>query len=352
MSTFPSDPPSVAGDYFDGQSARVHRVTLTLSGDRLLVNGDTIRRDEPLAALRLSEPMGAAPRLIAFADGAHCEVRDHAALRVLLEKSGHVDSWVVRMHQYWRAALASIAITVAALAAGYFWGLPALSEWIAFHIPEKLLTQMGGGSLAFLDRAALEPTKLPAARQQALRSRFDRLVTPDHFKARHEIVFRQGNRVGANALTLPDGTIVVTDELVALAASDEEVMAVLSHELGHLNRRHSLRMLIQSSIVAFMVTWYLGDVSNVAAGIPTFILQARYSRDHERDADQFAAAMLKANGLSPRLLAEMLEKLEAAHLARRKSGEPSPGDPRGDARESDYYSTHPATRERIEALTR
>jgi Zn-dependent protease with chaperone function len=352
MSTSRSDVPPVAADYFDGRTARAHKVTLILAGDRLRVTGDAIEREEPLHALRVSEPMGDAPRLISFPGGAHCEVRDHPGLGALLERSGHVDGWVVRLQHRWRAALASVVITVAALAAGYFWGLPALAEWIAFSIPEKLLVQMGSGTLQFLDRAALRPTKLPAARQQELRHAFDRLVAPDGVKARHEIIFRRGAGVGANALALPDGTIVVTDELVKLAAHDEEIIAVLAHELGHLNRRHSLRMLIQGSIVAFVIAWYIGDVSNVAAGLPALLLQARYSRDNEREADHFAAAMLKANGISPRRLGDMLLKLEAAHRARVEGKDKRRQDDGADGPLTDYYSSHPATRERIESLAK
>lgn len=350
MSTSPSDLPSIAADYFDGQTARIHKVTLTLAGDRLRVSGDTIEREEPLSTLRISEPMGAAPRLISLPGGAHCEVRDHAGLGVLLEASGHSDGWVVRLQQRWRAALASVAITAVALAAGYFWGLPALSEWIAFNVPETLLVQLGGGTLQFLDRAALEPTKLPAARQQELRHAFGKLVAADKAKARHEIVFRRGAGIGANALAIPDGTIVITDELVTLAKHDEEIIAVLAHELGHLDRRHSLRMLIQSSIVAFIVAWYLGDVSSVAAGFPTLLLQARYSRGHESEADRFAAAMLKANGISPRRLGDMLMRLEAAHRTRPGDESKRPQEDRGSPPLADYYSSHPATKERIDAL--
>jgi len=350
MSTSPSDLPPVAANYFDGQTARIHPVMLTLAGDRLRVRGGTVDRDEPLAALRVSEPMGAAPRLISFPGGAHCEVRNHAAFDALLRHGGHSDGWVVQLQQRWRAALAAVIITVAALGAGYHWGLPALSEWIAFKVPEKLLAQLGSGTLQFLDRAVLKPTALPAARQQTLRESFDKLVAPGGAKARHEIVFRDGGGIGANALALPDGAIVITDELVELAGHDEEIIAVLAHELGHLDRRHSLRMLIQGSIVAFVVAWYLGDVSSVAAGFPVLILQARYSRDHEREADRFAAAMLNANGIAPRRLGDMLARLEAAHRTRDGDVARGPQGRRERHPVSDYYSSHPATAERIEAL--
>jgi Zn-dependent protease with chaperone function len=324
MSTSPSDPPhaqapaalEVQAQYFDGRSARAHAVTLTLNGSMLSLRGEAVQRDEDIAALRVSEPMGRAPRLVSFPDGAHCEVRDHAGMERLLHATRFEDSWVVRLQHRWRWAAAAVVVAVATVVAGYHWGLPALSEFIAFQLPEKVLAQLGSGSLNMLDRMFFAPTKLPQARQQALRDAFGRLLAPDGTQPRYTLHFRDGGAVGANAMALPDGTIVVTDQLVALAAHDEEIIAVLAHELGHINRRHGLRMLIQGSIVAFVVSWYIGDVSSVAAGAPTLLLQARYSRDHEREADNYGADMLKANGISPRRLADMLAKLEASHRAK------------------------------------
>jgi len=120
---------------------------------------------------------------------------------------------------------------------------------------------------------------------------------------------------------------------------------VLAHELGHLKYRHSLRMLIQGSVVGFVLAWYIGDVSSVAAGLPALLLQARYSREHEREADRYAAQVLNANGIPPQRLADMLTRLETSHANKNtdKKG-------RTDDGVMGYLASHPATRERIEAL--
>ncbi len=355
----------VSAAYFDGRSAKPHAVVLTLSDGLLAVRGEGVQRDAPLNELRVSEPMGLAPRLISFADGAHCEVRDHAAMDKLLAVSRFEDSWVVRIQNRWRWAAASAVVAVAAVFATYHWGLPAAAEWIAYRTPETFLTQMGSGTLTLLDNAIFTPSKLPDARQQALRGAFDRLATPDGAKPRFKLLFRHSEAVGANAMALPDGTVVVTDQLIALAAHDEEILAVLAHELGHLSRRHSLRMLIQGSVVAFAASWYLGDVSSIAAGLPTLLLQARYSRGHEREADHYGAAMLKANGISPRRLADMLGKLDSSHREKRnpdsrdknQNSESTTRSAESDTAKnkpsaSDYLRSHPATQERIDALNK
>ena len=357
MSISPSDPGAhgtISATYFDGRSAIAHAITLTLNDGVLRVRGETIDRDEPISALRVSEPMGAAPRLISFPDGAHCEVRDHAGMARLLEFTGFEDSLVVRLQRYWRWAFVSIVVTLAVVFAGYHWGLPAASEWLAYQVPDAALSRMGSSVLDVLDRTAFSPSKLPEARQQALRSAFERLVAPGDAKPQYVLHFRHGGAIGANAMALPDGSIVVTDQLVTLAAHDEEILAVLTHELGHIQRRHGLRMLIQGSIVAFVVSFYIGDVSSVAAGLPTLLLQARYSRNHEREADQYGAAMLKANGLSPRHLADMLAKLEASHRAKNNKDGKGANESRSQSDDQSgagaYLKSHPATRERIDAL--
>ena len=340
-----SDMHSVQALYFDGRSARAFKVQVILTARVLTVEGDGIKRQDAVDGLRVSEPLGAAPRLIKFPDGAHCEVSDHAALGALLDAGGHRDGLVVRLQKRWRWALVSVVIAVAAVAAGYRWGLPAVSEWIAYKLPDSALVQMGQSTLMILDKSVFAPSKLPPQRQHELGAAFERLYVADGIHTEHTINFRNGGRVGANALALPDGTIVVTDQLVKLAANDEEILAVLAHELGHLERRHSLRMLIQGSIVAAVMAWYIGDVSSIAAGLPTLLLQSRYSRDHEREADAYAAKLLRQNAISPKRLGDMLERLEKSH---KPKGSVEACD--DDVNLGDYLSSHPATRERIRAF--
>jgi len=302
--------------------------------------------------------MGRAPRLVSFPDGAHCEVRDHEGIAALLAAGGHVDGWVVRLQKEWRWALVAVMIAVGSIAAAYRWGLPAVAEFIAFRLPDSAMTAMSSGTLDFLDRF-FKPSALPPERQRAIETAFARLHHPAGKSPPFRLHFRSSEAIGPNAFALPDGTIVMTDQLVELAEHDEEILAVLAHELGHVDRRHGLRMLIQGSIVAFVVSWYIGDVSSVAAGLPTLLLQARYSRDHEREADSYCAALLKANGISPRRLAGILGKLEDARDKKKTAQDQKAAEDRGKtpgstaaARVGSYLSSHPLTRERIETLER
>lgn len=349
-------PATVAAAYFDGRSSARHAVVLAVADGHVSVRGEGIDRRDPLVTVRLSERMGAAPRLVTFADGGFCEVRDHATFERLLEASGHRESVVVRMQSSWRWAVAAVGACVAAVVWAYFMGVPLLADIVAKRAPPAVTTRLSEMSLEFFDRRILKPSKLPAERRAELADKFARLVPPDGAPVAHQVLFREGRGVGANAFALPSGTIVVTDELVRIADDDNEILAVLTHELGHVHERHGLRLVLESSIVGLAVTWYLGDFSSLAAGVPAALMRARYSRDHERDADAYAARMLLANGLSPMLLATMLEKLEHSHRPpapadRAASADGDAGhEGRHDDEVLDYLSSHPATEERIAAL--
>ncbi len=344
-------PAPVSADYFDGRAARRHPVRLGLRAGHLVVEGDGVQREAPWAELRVSEPMGGAARLVHFADGAYCEVRDLAGLAALLAAAGHRDAAHVRWQFSARAVLVALAALVA-LAWGMFrFGLPAAAVSVAEALPDALVAALSQPTEDLLDQQMLKPSRLPPLRQQAIAARLAALTArpPGAAPPAIRLQFRDGGPLGANALALPHGTVFLTDQLVALAASDDEVVAVLAHETGHVARRHGMRLLVQNAVVATLAAWYLGDVSSAAAMLATVLVQARYSRGMEQEADDYAAAWLEVNGRSPLLLADMLQRLQHQHDAKR--GGPSPA-PAGGGEAPDWFSSHPATQERIERLRR
>lgn len=336
---------SVAGFYFDGRSARRHTVSLELRGDVLLVIGDAVERSEALADIKIPAPLGDTPRLILFADGARCEVADRGGFDALLQTAGHAPSLVARMEARWTYAVASLLVTLALIAATYVWGLPYAAREAAERIPEKVLVMMDGQFLKTFDGRLLEPTKLSPARQQALVSRLRAMRWPDEAAKPERILFRSAPHIGPNAFALPGGTVVMLDELVALSQNDEEILAVLAHEMGHVTERHALRQMLQASVVGLAMAWYVGDVSTILAAAPSALLETRYSRDFERRADNFAARTLSLNNIPASRLGEMLAKLEEAYAGKQQSKKQS-----DQTSWMDYLSTHPATEERIRAL--
>ena len=313
-----------------------------------------------MADMRISAKLGNAPRLIHFprmipfqallnSDEGHCEVNDHAALEAMLTEAGIIpQSLLSRLENSWRHALVAALIFIAFVFATFYWGLPWAAEISAARIPDSVSRNIDSHVLRTVDHSLMQASELSKARQHALRKNFDGLRNAAGVPA-HQMEFRNSKTLGANAFALPGGTIIVTDQLVALASHDQEIFAVLAHELGHVSARHPLRQLLQSSVVGLVMTWYLGDISNLLAAAPALLLNSSYSRDFERSADRYAADMLRNNGISPTRLADMLEKLEAAHFG---AHEDKPQDKPPGLRITQFLSTHPDTDERVRDLRR
>jgi Zn-dependent protease with chaperone function len=324
----------ISAFYFDGKTSRRFNVEISVEGGIATVIGD-IQRVESLADLRVSERGSHALRKVTFPDGAYLEVHDNKLFNSLLEKTGHRDSFVVRMQQSWRGTLAACVITLGLLTLGYLYGLPVASEVIAKALPEQVERTIGQETLGVLDRGMLAPSALSEERRNAIINRFKILAPPRPDVPTYQIVFRK-SKIGPNAFALPSGQIVLTDEIVKLVNNDDAVMGILAHELGHLHERHLMRRIIQSSTVAAVTTVFFGDVSSIAANVPTLMLDMKYSRDAEREADDYAIAMLKANGISLSRLVHVFEKLGEQSEAEHKV--------------PPYLSSHPSTQERIERI--
>jgi Zn-dependent protease with chaperone function len=293
----------------------------------------------PVTALAVEDRLGNTPRRIALPDGGVFETLDHAAVDAMLDahgRRGH--GWLHRLESRWAAVIPAAALVLAAGAALVAFGLPALARHGAFAVSPALAAKVGRGTLEILDQSLLA-SSLDEARQDLLQRRFGQVAAAAAAGYDFELLFRGGGPLGANAFALPSGTVVMTDELVALAEHDDELVAVLAHEVGHVVHRHGLRSAIQSSLLALAILLVTGDLSSTSgfvATLPTLLAESHYSRDFEREADDHALAYLFANDIDPGRFADLLDRLERADG--------------GDAPVVAFLSSHPSTQERIERL--
>lgn len=103
-----------------------------------------------------------------------------------------------------------------------------------------------------------------------------------------EVHMRKGRAI--NALALPGGHIIVYTELLEHATSENELMFILAHEMGHYAHRDHLRGLGRSMVFMTFSTLLFGTDSSVnrmlAQGLN--ITEMTFSRSQETWADEFA----------------------------------------------------------------
>ncbi len=342
--------------YFDGQSTRRNPVTLIIHKRVIALRGENIRRNARLSQVAISERLEHAPRILRFADGATVEITD-AKFDKMLRANRYREPKVVRWQQNWPMSLLALVTLVLALIGGYQWGLPWAADEIAQRLPASIEQKLGDESLALLDKHYMQPSKMSVEEQTRLRNLFAKLKQPHGDKTSYRLEFRR-SKIGPNALALPNGVIIMTDELVALAKDDHAVLGVLGHELGHVRYHHSTRRLLQAAGVGIVVNFLIGDVSGVLATVPSFLLDQKYSRDFERESDRYAIDMMRGNQLPMFPMADLFAKLEEEREYR-SSGTGEDGGQRSRRRTKsakksnasmDYLSSHPSSEERIATL--
>src|SRR5262249_34101862 len=112
-----------------------------------------------------------------------------------------------------------------------------------------------------------------------------------------------------NAFALPGGTIVLLDGLVK-AMDDEEVIAVLGHELGHVVHRDVMwGMARQMGLLAVAgVVW--GQMPPVAASVAAGVQGLHCAREAETEADAFAVKFLSRAGIPRQRLADAFDVMQ------------------------------------------
>ena len=312
---------SIELDYFDGRSARAHRVGAHLSGDKLYLRGEGMARSVPVSEVSWPERNRRGARVAHLKDGASLHTKDAPAWDAWAEAHGLRDTAVSRAQQSWRWVAASVLLLLGLLVGMYQWGLPLAARGVLSFVPQSVDRTLGDAALRSISAQALAPSALPAEQQQRLHSAFDtalRRAYPQGDVPAHRVLIHK-SEIGPNAFALPGGAIVLTDELVKLVDGDPEVIVgVLAHELGHVEHRHGMRMLVQATALTVVASVAFGDFSGWLATAPVVLGQAAYSRGAEREADQASVRILKAAGISPTAMVKFFDKISQDTKDQRK----------------------------------
>ena len=216
-----------------------------------------------------------------------------------------------------------------------------IAEYIADKIPISWETEFGDRVFAQFEADGTMLTN--SAWEGQVNSITSRLL-PVVAKSGYEFKFHIMQDTNVNAFAIPGGHVVILTGLLEHAESAEEVAGVLAHETAHVTRRHGLRNIIKSAGLIVVLQALIGDASGlmgIATEASRYLLQQKFSRDFEREADDTGwEYLLKAN-IDPRGMIQFFGKLKEMIAA---SGMAAMEDSMA------LVNTHPTSQERIERL--
>lgn len=227
------------------------------------------------------------------------------------------------------AALLLLPVLALAL---FILNIDKLTDWGINHLPHHYETRLGELALAQVklqNRLNSEGLAVRSIEQ------IGKQLTPD---TPYNYRWFVSDSKDINAFALPGGIVVVNAGLIQAADSAEEVAGVIAHEVAHTELRHGTRSMLKSLGLRTLAVLFFGDWgSGVAGDMATQLLELRFSRQAENEADRDGLARLQRAGIATDGLLTFFKKLEE----KRSELPELPS----------VLSTHPLPSERIAALT-
>ncbi len=337
-----SQPTTIRGVYYPPRSSQSQAITLDVINHQVIASEPQNEQTVftlPLSEVTLSPALAKIPREFMLANGAKIMLLAGQDLSLLQQQSRLSDTLLHNLEQHKRLWLVSLIMVPLCFYALTLYAIPAFARTLVNWLPEQVKYQIDNQSMLVLDQSMLAPSQLALASKAKISEQWNSLLPKINTQHRQfKLLFRSSPSLTANAFALPGGTVVINDQLVNLLASTPDaLLAVLLHEIGHVEHNHGLQLATESIATSLLLTYFFGDFNELAeyvSGSALTLIQNNFSRDFERAADDYATTKLIALGVSPEAFAIAMRKLAA-------------DDDTDNSTITSYLSSHPLIEERI-----
>ncbi|MEL6221872.1 MAG: M48 family metallopeptidase [Cyanobacteria bacterium J06626_14] len=190
-----------------------------------------------------------------------------------------------------RSVLKFIALFVATVMV-VVWLAGAIANGLIGLIPMQVEQALGAAIVpTYESQAQPSPTQ---DRLNEMLNQIERYLPPEMRADRDFQVFYIPQDV-INAIAIPGDRVIIYQGLLEQAESENEVMMVLGHELGHFANRDHLRGIGQKLMIRLAIASIFGDVGalgSIAASGVTAISDSQFSQKQENQADEVGLDLL------------------------------------------------------------
>jgi len=239
------------------------------------------------------------------------------ALAAALPDETRYGSWIDRH------GLAKMSIAFAVISAALVALFMTAPEWLGPRIPPSWERRMGDAMIGDFGNRICHTHNGDAALARLIRA-----IDPQSDDLRVGVA----NIDMVNAVALPGGQILIFNGLLQQAESPEEVAGVLAHEIGHVRKRHVMTALLRQFGLSILASGFNSGFAQNAFGLASL----GYSREAEREADEFARERMNETQVSPLGAAGFFDRMAKQY-----------GDETEDrAALAGWIATHPSSGER------
>jgi beta-barrel assembly-enhancing protease len=145
---------------------------------------------------------------------------------------------------------------------------------------------------------------------------------------------------GVNAFASPGGIVHITRGALGLIQNEAELAGVLGHEIGHVAHKHTVNAIRKNKAVQLGTNETLANrgpfLDKIANKAYEMVLENKFDRGDEMDADKEGVALAEKLGYAPGALGQFLTRLDD-----RNKDQPA---------QNGLFASHPETKERIETI--
>lgn len=305
-----------------------------------------------LSALHVGNRLGNTERKITLEDGSIFATKENDFIDHTFKKQLLSNGFIHTLESKMRWVFVALVITVFTAFGFFKWGVPWSSTKIAHLLPHETNELIATHTLEFLDKYIFEKSKISQAKMEEIRQHFTSKLVPlsedkEISYRLHFRLWRDGNVSIPNALALPSGDIILTDKFVELSQHQDEIDAVLLHEMGHVIHRHTLETVIESTFITVATMMIVGDSNGLAdmgVGLGSLLVSSSYSRGHESEADRYAFEQMLHARIDPMAFSDIMNRM-MSYMERSSTNDTKRKESDEDV--LDYLSSHPTTKERV-----
>ncbi len=216
-----------------------------------------------------------------------------------------------------------------------FYLLSALVNTLIWLIPPAIEQKLGAIIVPVYEKQA-QPSDVQNTLNQLLDRLEDNLSEKQKKQRNYQVLYLPQTTV--NALAIPGDKIIIYRGLLEQVESENELMTILGHELGHFAHRDHLRNLGNALLLRLAIAYFVGDFGVFQSAIANSVqavANAQYSQSQETQADLFGLELLNKTYGHVGGATIFFERMN-----------------RQDRQNISFLSTHPAPAKRVQAIQR